>query len=393
MRKIISISLPFLIFSVHKHWFDVCLAFPVYTRRCSLQKRCRSNLVRNRVIVHSKVEKEEDIEVIVFVADKVDFFKSLVRKLASLSLEVYKWLSDVYKSDEANRMMEESLARIQGEEASYLRPMDAVEEKRGPLGRAEKNAVAWLSSVVEGEGNRARRIAEGEGSLVRPMDTNNGGPLAELEKQAVSFFKKIADSESERFSLGKLRPMELEGAKRSFLGDAEAMAVSAINDLTESELSRMRLSRSVGSVVRPIDVPGPLGEIEKAVADIIFAEKQRVKDRKDNKGKIVRPKDASVSGPLGRAEQGVVQVINTLKVEEQARLKSIRRILQKNRPMEQERLSLLGLIESFLVGLLKAPELLSRVLNRVKELLQSEQLVKEQIIKPSKDFINDRKPQ
>merc|ERR1712241_1158773 len=135
------------------------------------------------------------------------------------------------------------------------------------------------------------------------------------------------------------------------------------------------------------------GEIEKAVADIIFAEKQRVKDRKDNKGKIVRPEDASVSGPLGRAEQGVVQVINTLKVEEQARLKSIRRILQKNRPMEQERLSLLGLIESFLVGLLKAPELLSRVLNRVKELLQSEQLVKEQTITPSKDFINDRKPQ
>lgn len=42
----------------------------------------------------------------------------------------------MFKSSEADRKVEESLARMMGEEASYLRPMDAGDEKIGPLVRS-----------------------------------------------------------------------------------------------------------------------------------------------------------------------------------------------------------------------------------------------------------------
>lgn len=58
-----------------------------------------------------------------------DAFKSLTE----LSLKDYKWRSSVFKSNEADRLMEQSLARMRGEDASYVRPMDATDEKLGPL--------------------------------------------------------------------------------------------------------------------------------------------------------------------------------------------------------------------------------------------------------------------
>ena len=54
-------------------------------------------------------------------------------RLAQLSLEDYKWRSSLFKTEEADRKVEESLARMMGDEASYVRPMDASEEKIGPL--------------------------------------------------------------------------------------------------------------------------------------------------------------------------------------------------------------------------------------------------------------------
>jgi hypothetical protein len=45
----------------------------------------------------------------------------------------YQWRSDFFKRSEADRRVEESLARMMGEEASYLRPMDAGDEKIGPM--------------------------------------------------------------------------------------------------------------------------------------------------------------------------------------------------------------------------------------------------------------------
>ena len=56
-----------------------------------------------------------------------------------------------------------------------------------------------------------------------------------------------------------------------------------------------------GEVVRPIDVPGPLGDFELAVADLIKAERIRAQDGR-RKETIVRPKDATVKGMLGEYE-------------------------------------------------------------------------------------------
>jgi hypothetical protein len=56
-----------------------------------------------------------------------------LRRLAQLSLEDYKWRSSLFKTKEADRRVEESLARMMGDEASYVRPMDASDKARGPL--------------------------------------------------------------------------------------------------------------------------------------------------------------------------------------------------------------------------------------------------------------------
>lgn len=262
---------------------------------------------------------------------------------------------------------------------AYVRPMDASDEEIGPLGVAEKRAVEWLSNVIEEEGKRAKRIAEGDGNLIRPMDNANDsnmeGPLARLERTTVEFFKRIVDSETERAVQGRLRPMELEESKRGPLGDAERRAVEALESLNQSELLRLQQSRARGGdVVRPIDVPGPLGEMERTALELIQAEKQRLKE-KENLGKFIRPKDASYEGPLGKAEREAVEAFDLVKLEEEKRLRSIQRMLMEKRPMENDRDSPMGITEALVVGLLRAPQLLLSVIDRVKELLQSENLI------------------
>lgn len=56
-------------------------------------------------------------------------------RLAELSLKDYDWRSSVFKSKEADRKIEESLARMMGDEPTYVRPMDASEKTIGPLVR------------------------------------------------------------------------------------------------------------------------------------------------------------------------------------------------------------------------------------------------------------------
>jgi hypothetical protein len=130
-----------------------------------------------------------------------DTFKSITE----LSLMDYKWRSSVFKENEADRRVEESLARMRGEDPSYIRPMDATDEKIGPLvrfriresahnyliltlilphndkGRAERMAVAWVSKVIEEEGKRAESILKSDGKVVRPIDAcdpeDDLGPL------------------------------------------------------------------------------------------------------------------------------------------------------------------------------------------------------------------------
>lgn len=62
-----------------------------------------------------------------------DSIRETIKSLTELSLKDYKWRSSVFKNNEADRLMEQSLARMRGEDASYVRPMDAADEKIGPL--------------------------------------------------------------------------------------------------------------------------------------------------------------------------------------------------------------------------------------------------------------------
>mmetsp|Transcript_25109 Transcript_25109/g.28723 ORF Transcript_25109/g.28723 Transcript_25109/m.28723 type:complete len:470 (+) Transcript_25109:132-1541(+) len=303
-----------------------------------------------------------------------DLIKSLFRRLANLSLQDYYWRSDLFKKTQADRQIEESLARMMGEDAAYVRPMDAG-NKIGPLGRAEKTIVEWLSLVIEEEGRRARLISNSEGELVRPMDAEKGGPLASLENGAVDFLNSIRDSEKERVKTLTLRPKDVEVEKRGPLGNFEARVVNALDEIRSSEKLRMEQSkRRGGEIVRPIDVPGPLGEAERWYLELITAEKQRGKDRDRNDGKLVRPKDASITGPLGIAERQFSDAMNVVKDEETERLKNIQRLLREKRPMENDRDSPLGFTEAFMVGAFRAPQMLFRVIDRVKELLESEKL-------------------
>ena len=64
---------------------------------------------------------------------KRDVFKKALQDLASLSLIDYKWRSALFKKQEADRMEEEWMAAMMGEDPAYARPMDADEQKRGPL--------------------------------------------------------------------------------------------------------------------------------------------------------------------------------------------------------------------------------------------------------------------
>ncbi len=182
--------------------------------------------------------------------------------------------------------------------------------------------------MIEEEAKRAKKIMEAGGEVVRPIDmmmvrkkkidkeeedsTVEGGPLAELEQKAVNFLRIVSESELYRTTEGKYcRPMDLEEAKRGPLGEAEAKLVRAFEDITKAEQQRMELSRRRGGeVVRPIDIPGPLGEIEKAVVSIVAAERRRSREgqRRNN---VVRPMDSSLpSNPLGDAERTVSESPN-----------------------------------------------------------------------------------
>ena len=291
------------------------------------------------------------------------------------------------------------MAAMMGEDASYARPMDADDERRGPLvrvrctscalfcklasgiltwtlvcqGNAEKNAVQWLTSVIEEEGKRARLIADSDGELIRPKDNAEGGPLSELERKAIEFLSEITDSEVERVRSGTIRPKDMENPGP--LGDAEAKATLALDRIIESEKVRMDQSRRMGGeAVRPIDVPGPLGELERYVGDIIRAERQRVKDREANEGKLVRPMAGSMKSGLGEIERKAVEDLELLKKEEKERLFSLQRFLDERRPMEADKDSPLGVTEAFTVGLLRGPTMVKAVFGRVRELLASEGL-------------------
>ena len=180
----------------------------------------------------------------------------------------------------------------------------------------------------------------------------------------------------ERVQSGTLRPkdMTIPGP----LGEAEARAVLALEKLVESEKLRLERSRALGEAVRPLDVPGPFGELERYVGDIIRAEKQRVVDREANEGRLVRPKDTSIPSGLGEAERKAEEDWRRLRREETERQSSLRRFLAERRPMAADAESPLGVTEAFTVGLLQGPKFLKETLARAKRSWSSGKILAEQ---------------
>jgi hypothetical protein len=301
-------------------------------------------------------------------------------RLAKLSLQDYEWRTSFIKNQEADRRVEESLARMMGDEASYVRPMDASEAKIGPLGLWEKTSFEWLKQVIDEEARRAREIVRLGGKFVRPMDTAVAdneplGPLGVLEQRLVEFLDAIRQSERERSRANVLRPKDLDASKRGPLGEAELRASETIREILDSEKVRMQQSRLRDGVVRPIDVPGPLGEFEMAVLEVVRAEEERKLELQANPDAIlVRPKDAKLKGPLGELEEQATLAVKRLTKEEKERLRNIQRYLEENRPMQQNHVSTLGMVETFVVGVVRAPILLFQIVSRVRDLLSSETL-------------------
>jgi len=237
---------------------------------------------------------------------------------------------------------------------------------------------------MEAEAARAKKIVSRDGKLVRPIEVDSDddlGPLGRLEQAFVEFLALIRTSEQTRVKKGVLRPKDLDESSRGPLGQLELSVVEALRNIREAEILRFEQSKlRGGEVVRPIDVPGPLGEFELAVANVIQTERLRAKygQQQDT---IVRPKDAVIKGKLGEFEMQAVEAVRQLTEEERERLRSIKRkleeqrnFLEDKRPMATAKDSLLGILEAILVGILRAPAMIFGVLQRVAELLSSENL-------------------
>lgn len=314
-----------------------------------------------------------------------EMLRDITRNLAALSLKDYKWRSNLFKEMNAERLLESSLARMRGDSPSYVRPMDA--DELGPLGIAEESAVTWLSKVIESEGKRAEMMVEADGAWVRPIDVDSGGPLAEIESMVIGFFDRIRASEKLRSDMGILRPKDMDESERGPLGDAEYRLYQALKELTKSEKQRMEQSlERGGELVRPMEIPGPLGEVEAAAMAIIDAERKR-KEESSIGGGSVRPMDAELKGPLGEAEQDAIRAFRRLNEEERERLRGILKKLQESRPMELNRDSLLGVLEAIVVGIIRAPKMIASVWDRVTDLLNSETIPLESREKRSPDTV------
>jgi hypothetical protein len=294
-----------------------------------------------------------------------------LRWLAELSLEDYQWRSGIFKETEAERMVETSLARLTNTSVPYVRPMDAP--RQGILGAWESNAVSWLLQVIDEEAARARKIVASAGELVRPIEIGTDGPLGHLESQVVEFFRNIRSAEQERVRTKTLRPKDSPSGGGP-LGELERNVVNWFREVHDSETLRgQQIRQRNGDMVRPMDVPGPLGEMELRVAEIFRAEQMRAKERRETK-QLVRPKDAKLRGPLGQAELSAIETIRMLSDEELERARNIQIYLQDRRPMDVAKDSALGMAEAIVVGCLRLPRLLWSVIQRVQELLQSEPL-------------------
>jgi hypothetical protein len=309
---------------------------------------------------------------------------------------------------------------------AYLRPMDAPNP--GPLGLWEQQTVSLLYDVFVEEQRRAQRIIAASGTLIRPsnnveptsttatpptttiMITNQEnrsptkdiqsnttsttispaqlGPLGRFEQQVVEFWTSIVREELLRIQTKTWRPKDVQPSSvRGPIGRLEYKVSTILEDITNSERIRNQQSkvRKDGSIVRPIDVPGPLGELELQVSEIVQEEFRRVQEKRRylknsttatgndlaSSFTVLRPKDATFPGPLGIAEANAYATIQSVSNEEMERYRAIQRTLMEHRPMITNSNSILGILETIVVGICRAPQMLISVIVRVQELLSS----------------------
>jgi len=284
------------------------------------------------------------------------FFTRLLRRLAAWSLQDYRWRAQVWQEERASRMLQDSLDQLQGT-STYIRPMDAPQA--GPLGKFEKESVDWLEQVFVEESQRAESILSNS-SLVRPKDIEKKGPLGRLEAQASTLLSQLFRGEQARVTEKWWQPPRAIPAHP--LGIWEERTLQVWNELLSSEETRRLLQQNSRDTVRPMDVPGPLGEWEVRVLEIYDQEVERVRQN------ATRPLPSTV---LGRAETNAVEAVQNLTREEWSRLASIQQLLREQRPMEQSKKTWLGYLEAIAVGVVRAPLLLWSVMERVQELSQS----------------------
>ncbi|GMI25721.1 hypothetical protein TrCOL_g9221 [Triparma columacea] len=350
--------------------------------------------------------------------------------MAKMSLLDYSWRREIFSSARASQAESSTLSKMTGRTQSYtpiIRPMSLGnnEEELGPLGISESKAVEWLESVMDAEAIRAQRIVDSTSptsptpsgldslGIVRPMEA--GGPLGEMEEMAVNVYQEIKQAESIRSQIGRQQilrqkkpsqgnegeeeeeevnygifvpPSMVPSSKMGPLGRMESYLKTTISEIRTAEVIRAKLNvgGSAGRrIVRPLDVGGPLGEAERFVSDIQIYEKKRAAETqgldkgdatssgKDGGGKlkgrgVVRPMDASVKGPLGEVEEKAVGIVNGIVEEERRRMQN----LIENRPMNRDEKGILGVSEKVGVGIFRAPWLVGKTLERVKELLGRE---------------------
>jgi len=268
-----------------------------------------------------------------------------------------------------------------------------------PLGDPEAVAVVErvrrvLGGVVEEEEFRAEQIVSRGGRAVRPMDAPEEarGPLAELEAGLVAVLNDTSLAEAWLAGVATRLRAEVSAIVASERARAER---GASMRSSESTLRRGASSSSAGggqpllpSRVRPIDAPpSALGALEAFVDDIVrearyvlgggasdaaAADRDAAESRRNMI--IQRPVDAPAAtrGPLAGAERFAAALLDVVWDTETRRLERLQEAGLVRRPMTEEPRTPLGFLESLVVGIVRAPLLLSALVTRVADLVADE---------------------
>lgn len=247
------------------------------------------------------------------------------------------------------------LAEMSLADARWRREAEKATKKIRPLGDSEavqtvREFQKVLSAILDEEEFRAEQIVNRKGEAVRPKEAPPGarGPLGELEEQLERLFFKGDWSVVLNF-FGRIQ-------------DEIAMIIAS----EKVRADRIRRAGFTQQKVRPKDAPpSALGRLEGFV-DALFKEEF-------NRPAGQRPIDARVKGPLAKAEQAAFDLLETVNDYERRRLDVLLQAGILRRPMEQDQTTPLGILESLVVGVVRAPLLVSALVASVQDALAQEQ--------------------